>query len=255
MEIRCLIVDDEPLAREGLRVLLQEFDNIKLIGEAKNVQQALSIVLSESPDVIFLDIKMPGPDGFKLAKKFVMAPPPYIVFVTAYPEYALKGFEVAAEDYIVKPPSKARLKKALLRVQQQLELRRAAEDTKTKGEISSLNVLSLRDSGTTINIPQHEVICIEAAGDYMCISTANGTSVVRITMKALMRELSGTKFLRVHRSAIINCDHVVAYKAISNGRYHIELSQGLSVESSKTERKKLLSSLSAQYGDNALTPL
>lgn len=259
MTIRCVIVDDEVLAREGLRILLHGSDvaPIEIVGEGDTVAAALSVVETQHPDVVFLDINMPDVDGFALLRSLPTGRLPLIVFVTAYAEHAVRGFDVNATDYLLKPVDQTRLDAALLRVKRRLSERQAARKTRAVSRLLSAatepsvgrvkavlqnaeddgtDTMVVQDGARQVRVNVADVVCIQAAGDYMCISTRCDDFVHRATMKHLLQLLDETQFQRVHRSTAINIDHVRQVVSLGDGRHHYLMSNGVSVSSSKRFR-------------------
>ena len=257
MTIRCAIVDDEKLAREGLRILLQRchaFD-LDVVGEAGSIDDALALLEHDRPDLVFLDINMPGRDGFDLVRAMEPDRRPLIVFVTAYPEHAVHGFEASAVDYLLKPVSDRRLTESLRRVRTRIAERDAAERTHAMSRLlagghgdatlddvrvllegdpaaRSARVL-INDSGRRIAVDLDAIVCIQAAGDYMCISTTVGDIVSRTTLSVLASVLGVDRCMRVHRSAAVNPRRVREIVSLGRSRYRLLLDNGASLESSR----------------------
>lgn len=244
--LRALIVDDEELARRGLCLRLQKISGIEVCGESRNGSESISAVSKLKPDVIFLDIQMPGMNGFQVLNSLVGGDTPIVIFVTAYDEYAIRAFDANAVDYLLKPINDERLRSAVLRAQQIAEQKRAT-DHRAKllqlvcsltGENVSLDEaldradgvvadypdrLAIKDGGQAVCVEMNSIDWIDAAGDYMCVHVAGKTYVIRGTMKRLEEVLDPKKFVRVHRSAIVNRDRVVAMRPHLNGEYFLTL--------------------------------
>lgn len=256
MTIRCAIVDDEKLAREGLRILLQRCEAFELdvVGEAANVGDALVLIERDRPDVVFLDVNMPGRSGFDLVKAVPSGRRPLIVFVTAYPEHALRGFEASAVDYLLKPVSDRRLVESLRRARTRIAEKDAAARTRamsrllsarsgaTVGDVRAILErdpaarparILIRDSGRRASVDVDDVVCIQAAGDYMCVTTGAGELVARTTLGELMQALGAEHCVRVHRSAALNPRHVREIVSLGRGRYRLVMDNGSSLESSR----------------------
>ncbi|GAB4196448.1 MAG: LytTR family DNA-binding domain-containing protein [Wenzhouxiangellaceae bacterium] len=256
MILRCLIVDDEPLAREGLAILLERDARIDIVAECGSVEQAVALCHSQQPDVVFLDIEMPGTTGLEFSQQLSISHRPLIVFVTAHASFAVAGFEQAAVDYLLKPVDSQRLAETLDRVQHALQQRLALgrqtqllqyleqhavvnrEDVKSiLGSQPARQTLALREGQHTALVALDDIIMVEAAGDYMCISTRQGIKVYRITLQRLLRRLDASQFIRIHRSLAINCRHLHSIESLGNGIYQLQLSNGASVRSSKAYRQ------------------
>lgn len=265
-KIKALIVDDEPLARKGLAVRLSEFDNVELLGECQNGLEAVSLIPQLRPDLVFLDIQMPGLNGFQVINKLreLQQPIPLIVFVTAYDTYAIKAFDIHALDYVLKPIDSVRLKAALDKVQDLFTLnqegshkvklaklvaeftgddceeilRRLASGEDLDGKRYP-NILAIKDGSEVTRVAVEEIQWIDAAGDYMCVHASDGTHIMRRTMKELEEELDPRKFVRAHRSAIVNIQYVNKMVSHVSGEYHLVLSNGTELKVSRSHRDKV----------------
>lgn len=260
MPIRCAIVDDEKLAREGLRILLQRCKTFALdvVGEAGSVDEALALVELDRPDLLFLDVNMPGRSGFDFVRSVEPERRPLIVFVTAYPEHAVGGFEASAVDYLLKPVSDRRLAESLRRVRTRIAERDAAARTRAmsrllaaRGEATVDDMrmilegdaaerptrILINDSGRRRSLELDAIVCIQAAGDYMCVSTRTGDLVSRTTLDQLMRVLGTERCVRVHRSAAVNPRMVREIVSLGRSRYRLVLDNGATLESSRRYNK------------------
>lgn len=261
--LKALIVDDEALARRGLRHRLRSVTDIHIIGEARNGREALDMIRAQHPDLVFLDIQMPGMDGFDVVRSLDPTDLPAIVFVTAFDEFAIRAFEANAVDYILKPIENERLGDALRRVRERHGARRAKKDRQsllklvseiageTIGSVEALQDkalarlkkkparLAIRDGGKTIWLDQEDIEWIDAAGDYMCVHAGGETHIMRMTMKRLERELDPNLLQRVHRSTIVNVKHVREMQSHINGEYFLTLKCGHTLKLSRTYKEKL----------------
>lgn len=251
--IRVLIVDDEPLARRRLRTILTKHSGVEVVGEAGNGTTAVAAIVDVTPDLLLLDIQMPGLDGFGVVKAMMESrarldtrarkPLPAIIFVTAHDEHAVRAFDVQAVDYVLKPVSAERVLAAVDRAIARLGESRRAD---LANDLSSLlaNVeRSRRDARLAVHtdrgvrlVPVHEVQWVEADGDLVKIHTTRATHVMRATMAAMEAELPGSVFIRVHRSAIVNRSHVQEIQPLFKGDYIIVLNGGAAVRSGRTYR-------------------
>ena len=214
---RTLIVDDEPPIRAELRYLLSRDARVGTVLEAGSVSEAVELVVSERPEVVFLDISMPGTNGMRLAETLQnLKRPPAIVFVTAYAEYAAEAFDLEAVDYVLKPIEESRLAKALDRVEKALAASRPA----THGQ--TLRIPVERDGVRTF-IPAHDILYVEACGDYVRVHLRQSTCLVNGTLSSLERRLAPENFLRVHRSYIVNLDEVHDVQLSSAGLMELSL--------------------------------
>ncbi|MAD74381.1 MAG: DNA-binding response regulator [Rheinheimera sp.] len=265
--LKVIIVDDEPLARKGMLVRLAAFAELDVVAQCSNGDEAVSQILELKPDVVFLDVEMPGMDGFAVLKTLQQRQIklPYIVFVTAYDHYAFNAFEVNALDYVLKPVEPERLKAAVEKV---LKFHAAADSQKHKGQLAAAvakltgdetgNILqrldksepvvndrfpeaiSIKDSGEITRVPVAEIDWVDAAGDYMCIHTKDGqTHILRRTMKELEQELDPRLFVRVHRSAIVNVHTIAKLQMLSNGEHQLMLTNGQAVKVSRSYKDRV----------------
>ncbi|MCB1694016.1 MAG: response regulator transcription factor, partial [Pseudomonadales bacterium] len=229
--LRALIVDDESLARKGLRLRLEQIEGVEVVGESANGREALGAAVALSPDVIFLDIQMPGMNGFEVVKRLQQEDMPLVVFVTAFDQYAIEAFNVHAVDYLLKPIDEDRLAEAVARARQHAAEKGAVSEKqrlieliisitgKTERSVAQLLMehdgqrafpekLAIKDGGETTLVAARDIDWIDAAGDYMCIHACDETHIMRITMKELEQQLDPSIFQRVHRSTIVNLDRV-----------------------------------------------
>jgi two-component system LytT family response regulator len=261
--LNTLIVDDEALARRGLKHRLHSATDVHVIGEARNGREAVELIRKHAPDLVFLDIQMPGMDGFDVIRSFSAEELPAIVFVTAFDEFAIKAFEANAVDYILKPIEDERLKSALDRVRKRHQDKRASKDRKSllnlvselAGEaihsVEELGVkklgkilkepsrLAIKDAGKTTWVDQADIEWIDAAGDYMCVHVGSETLIMRKTMKQLEAELDSEILQRVHRSTIVNVNRVKQMQSHINGEYFLTLQSGHTIKLSRTYKEKL----------------
>ncbi len=259
-----MIVDDEALARRGLRLRLQSMPGIDIIGEARNGREALHQIIKLQPDLVFLDIQMPGMDGFEVVRNIDPMDLPAIVFVTAYDQYAIKAFEANALDYLLKPIEDSRLHQAVFRVRDHFQKRAAVRhkrsllklvsnitgesltsmsDLKAKREklVKAKEVprLVIKDGSKVTWVDQPDIDWIDAAGDYMCVHVKGETHIMRKTMKQLEEQLDKEILQRIHRSTIINIHKVKEMQSHINGEYFLTLSCGHTVKLSRTYKDKL----------------
>lgn len=218
--MRAVIVEDEPLARRRLRRLIRSIPDVEIVGEAADAETALRVLGESEPDVVFLDIEMPGMSGLQLVEG--MDTSPAIVFVTAYERYAVRAFEVEAADYLVKPVSRARLEEALQRAR-----RRAAAE----GDADV--VLYHRVGSRRRALPSSTVEYFEARGDYVAAWKADSYALLGTTLKELENRLPESRFLRIHRSIIVNRDYVREVGPRRGGRLGLTMSSGKTVIASR----------------------
>ena len=233
--IRTLIVDDEPLARTNLLVLLRRDPEVEIAGECGSGAEAIDAVRRIAPDLLFLDVQMPDCDGFDVLEALGGEAPGAIVFVTAYDQYALKAFEVEALDYLLKPFDDARFFRALSRAKEQIRQRQGASGTVERLIVKSAGRVSFLRTG--------EIDWIEAADYYACLHVAGKTHLLRRSMSELERDLDPAAFCRVHRSTIVNLDRVRELRLNAGGEYEVVLQDGTRLRLSRSYRDQMQSRL------------
>ena len=258
MTIRTILVDDEPLAIQGLQLRLEPHEDVEIVDTCSNGREAIRSIKTNKPDLVFLDIQMPGFDGFSVVQGLMEVEPPLFVFVTAYSDHAIRAFEAQAVDYLLKPVEEDRLAATLDRVRQRLAEKRGVEDVdrlrevlaevapEAAAEISEgaeapsasrfEKMINIKDRGQIFRVDVDNIERIDAAGDYMCIYTADNTLILRETMKDLEKRLDPRRFQRVHRSTIVNLDLVKQVKPHTNGECFLVLDSGAQVKVSRSYR-------------------
>ena len=239
MKTRVLIVDDEPIARRGIRRYLAEHDGIEVVGEATNGISAVEQINELHPDIVFLDVQMPDLDGFGVIENVepVHGSAPIYIFVTAYDVHAIRAFEVHAIDYLLKPYDKERFAKALVHARQVLEERGKNRDLEPL--LQSLRSLRpferfvVKDKKRIFFVPVSHVLWIEATGNYACIHTARDSHLLRDTLADLEEKLAPHHFIRVRKSAIVNGACISEIRPMFDGVYDIVLAGGKVVTSSR----------------------
>lgn len=247
-KIRTLICDDEPLARERIKRYLGSEPDIETVGECSNGQEAVAAIAELSPDLLFLDIQMPELDGFGVLKAIGPEKIPVVIFVTAYDKYALSAFDVHALDYLLKPFNRDRFRRALVRARMQIEHDRLGqmdqrlltllEDLKT--EHKYLERLVVRSVGRVVFLKTDEIDWIEAAGNYVRLHIGRDGHLLRETMSHLEAKLNPDKFLRIHRSTLVNIDCIKELQPLFSGDYTVILRDGRQLTLSRSYREKLL---------------
>lgn len=258
--LTAVIVDDEPLALEGLSLRLAKIPEIKVIGEAENGDQAIQLCQQLQPDVLFLDLQLPGLNGIEVVQALQADILPMIVFVSAYGEYAIDAFELNAIDYILKPANLGRLQKSVEKI-----LARSAPQNNESEKFRLLNALK-ETSGISVSeledwlksssnspfptqfatelviknsdnekvfLPVADIRWIDAAGDYMCVHTKGETHIVRITMKKLEQELDDKVFKRIHKSTLVNINFIQRIKGLRNSESILELGDDIQLKVSR----------------------
>ena len=264
MRIRTAIVDDELLSRRGIALRLHEAPEFEVVAECSNGREAVGTLQRERPDLVFLDIQMPGLSGFDVLAHLPRDVLPLVVFVTAYDQYAVRAFEARAIDYLLKPIDDRRFDATLERVRQSATARSAADqrdrlmeivaEITGAGEIGleellergaaalgvrQPQVLPIRQGRKTVRVPIPAIQWIDAAGDYMCVHAEGDTHILRGTMKELEEILDPRLFQRVHRSTIVNLRFVKSLRAHMNGEYFLTLEAGQELKLSRTYRDKV----------------
>jgi two-component system, LytTR family, response regulator len=261
--IRAVIVDDEPLARRGLELRLAQHADVEIVAQVGDGAAARRAVAAHAPDVMFLDVQMPGLDGFAALRAIPAPQLPLTVFVTAYDQHAIRAFAAGAIDYLLKPIDDERLGETLARVRAALTGRDAqahrerllallgelsgrpglrledALDAAGPDELRGEAALAIRDGQRIVRVPPAQICWIDAAGDYVCIHTDRDTLVLRATMRELEQRLDPRRFPRIHRSVIVNAARVTALRPHLNGEYFLTLDGGQELKLSRSYRDRL----------------
>lgn len=273
--IRTLIVDDEPLARDGIRVLLENDPEIEIVGECADGEQAIAAIEEASPDLVFLDVQMPERNGFETLRGLEVDSPPFVVFVTAYDQYAVEAFEVHALDYVLKPFDDDRFLAAVARAKGEIRQQRDSEFTSRVAEMLAqrerdregfgrtapksgdaengarsqgspaqdedgfLKRLVVKRAGRVFFVDVGRVDWFEAADYYVRLHVGDDRHLLRITMKELERTLDPGRFIRIHRSHIVRIDVIRELQPYFHGEYVVILEDGTKLPLSRSRRKKL----------------
>jgi two-component system LytT family response regulator len=228
--IRALIVDDEPLAREAIRDLLAADGAFEVAGECASGEEAVEAIDKLHPDVVFLDVQMPRMGGFGVVEAVGADRMPLTVFATAYDQYALKAFEAQALDYVLKPFDEERFRRVLDRVRRQLA--RVAEP-------EAAGRLAIKSGGRTVFLRREEIRCFEASGNHVKVRTADASYLLRETIKSLETRLDADRFVRIHRSTIVNVEHVREIRPWYTGEYIVVMTGGRELTLSRGYRANL----------------
>lgn len=262
--IRAIIVDDEPLARRGLEIRLRGYADFEIVAQCANGREAIDAIAAHSPDLMFLDIEMPGIDGFELLRRVPQVCMPMVVFVTAFDRYAIDAFDAHALDYLLKPLVDERLERTLAHVREQFSQRRSLKHREQlvallarvtgAGQLDAdaliergapdasrrfPEVLPIRLGRETVRLPVASIEWVDAAGDYMCVHAEGRTHVVRATMKQFEERLDPADFQRIHRSTIVNIRRIRKLKPHTNGEYFLTLDGGHELKLSRSYRDRL----------------
>ncbi len=251
MTLRVMIVDDEPLAREGLCLRLQQMDDIEIVSECSGGNQAIQELSNQHVDLVFLDIKMPKVSGFDVIEAVGVEAMPAVVFLTAYDQFAIDAFAVNAVDYLLKPVNQQRLEAAVERVRQLLDNQHLAQQGEQLRQLlqqvtrpEQPQRIVIRNHGQIQFISAHEIIWVEADGDYVNIHTNERSHLLRETLANIEKRLAQHGFQRVHRSALVCLKQVEKLLCNDNGDYTAQLRNQTQVKVSRSYKDKLLASLS-----------
>jgi two-component system, LytTR family, response regulator len=245
--IRTVIVDDEPLARRGIRAQLKQERDVEIISECRNGNEAIKVIEAHSPDLVFLDVQMPELDGFGVLEAIGIERMPPVIFVTAYDRYAVRAFEVQALDYLLKPFDDERFASALQRARRHIgrngidDLRRRLQGLLDDIHASRKYVerLVIKSAGRIFFLNVHEIDWIEAADNYVRLHAGRDAHLLRETMNSLEQKLDPSQFLRVHRSRIVNTQKIKELRPLFRGQYDIILRDGTRVESGRGHQKRI----------------
>ena len=229
-KIRVMVVDDEPLARSSLRVLLGRDPEIELVSECGSGKEALREIRARKPELVFLDVQMPECDGFDVLEQLGKDLPLALVFVTAYDQYALRAFEAGALDYLLKPFDNARFARALERAKERIALKEAPR---------RIERLAIKNAGEMLFLKISEIDWIEAADYYVCLHAGARTHLLRRSMNEVEEELGTGAFCRIHRSAIVNLERVRRLEVSEEGGTDVVLGNGTRLRLSRRYKKRL----------------
>lgn len=264
-QLRTVIVDDEPLARRLLASLLADIPGVELIAQCSNGREAIQIAREQAPDLLIMDIQMPGVTGFDVVKELQSDILPNVIFCTAYQRYAIDAFDLHAVDYLLKPVDEKRLARAIQRAIQRLADGLGPQDAKTPlvGAIDEItrNVsgrsrfgangdprddallggrkIAVRDPEGTVLVDIDEIDWVDAAGDYMCLHIKGETLIMRSTLSNLIAKLDPDKFKRIHRSTLVNLDRITRATALSKGEYMLDLDCDQQLKVSRNYRQAI----------------
>ena len=258
-KLKTIIVDDEPLALKYLHSVLADFTDIEVVADFRNGREAVLAVSQINPELMFLDIQMPGMNGFEVIKALQADIMPMVIFVTAFDQYALDAFDLHAVDYLLKPLDPERVARAVKRAVDRSQgnqnqshkapligaigaiAERVTSETPADDPASESikNKLLVRDSGVVKVIPFDDIDWVDAAGDYMCVHALGETHIIRITLGELMGKLDDKLFVRIHRSTIVNVQRVVSITPLPKGGSLLELSAGETLKVSRNYRESI----------------
>ena len=247
-KIRVLIVDDEPLARRFIRRMLKDDQEVSIIGECKNGLEAVAAIREKSPDLLFLDVQMPELDGFMVLETLGLENAPQVIFVTAYEQYAIRAFEIHALDYLLKPFDQARFNKALGHAKERLTV--SPQDETERRQLTALleNIkqrpkflerLIIKADGRIIFLKTEEIDWLEADDKYVHLHVGKTSHMVRQTLSGMEAQLDPEKFLRIHRSTIVNLERIKELQALFGGEHTVILNDGTELTLSRNYKDKL----------------
>jgi two-component system LytT family response regulator len=252
MKIRTVIADDEELARRGLKALAQRCDDLDLICECSNGREAVEAILLHRPDLVFLDVQMPGKTGFDVISAIAAAQRPHVVFVTAYDKFALQAFEVHALDYLLKPVNEERFDAAVARVREAMShatdsaivqrVREVAADLQVAApanKVSAVDRLAIKANGRIVVVRLVDIDWIEADQDYVSVHVGTKTWLMRDTIAAMELRLALSGFVRIHRSALVNAERVKELRPQEKGEYTVVLNNGTELKLTRNYRASI----------------
>jgi two-component system LytT family response regulator len=238
-----LIVDDEPLARRGIRARLKAFPDIDILGDCEDGERAVEAIRTHSPELVFLDVQMPGLSGFDVLKQLPKERTPFIIFLTAYDQYALQAFKVHALDYLLKPIESSRFVEAVERAQQQIKLQ-STDDIEDRlrsllGERPAhVQRLATRTGNLVAFVLVDEIDWIEATGDYVILHLGKRAPLLRETLNSLEIRLDPSRFVRIHRSTIVQASRIRDLQSLPNRELLLRLLDGTRLRVSRTYRDR-----------------
>jgi two-component system LytT family response regulator len=252
--LRTLIVDDEPLAREGLRLLLAAHPDVTIVGEAVDGASAVDAIRRERPDLVLLDVQMPGLSGFDVVERVAGEHLPLVIFATAYDAYAIRAFDVHAFDYLLKPIDAGRLATALERARADLaradgdrvraldvaEEARAAREGRTLPQPRYAARFAVRDRERYVLVRAADIDWVESAANYVCLNARGHQYLLRMTMTEMERRLDPAQFARIHRSTIVNTTRIAEVRPDPHGDFDVVLVDGRMLRLSRSYRERLL---------------
>lgn len=249
-EFSTLLVDDEPFARESLKIFLAEHEGLRVIGECSNGLQAIQAINQHKPDLVFLDVQMPEVNGFEVLNEIETDKPPVVIFATAYEKYALQAFEANAIDYLLKPFDKSRFTEAVQKAVRYINgnngewLSQIRELVRTYDKLKNAegqfkHRILVKEKKKYFLVDLDDIYFFEASGDYVIIHKQKSTHLVNDSMNNLESKLDPEQFVRIHRSTIINLRYIDNLQPYFNGEFHITMKNGATVKLSRNYRDKI----------------
>ena len=255
MELKVVLVDDEPLVREGLKLLLSRQPHVAFVSEARNGREAIGFIREQKPDLVLLDVQMPRTDGFAVVDAIGAERMPPVIFVTAHDQYAIRAFEIAAIDYLLKPVTEERFAIAFKRAIGRLQ--GVPNEESTRQVLAMLDAVAnpprklqrfaVRSGDRTIFVPLHEVDWIEAFQNYVRLHAGTATHLLHVPMNTIEDVLDPNLFLRIHRSHIVNIQSISQLWSIARGQYLVELRSGQRLQSGRTYGEQIRHALANPF--------
>ena len=255
MRLKVLVADDEPLAREGLKLLLADQADIESVSEARNGREAIVMIREQPPDLVLLDVQMPRIDGFGVVQAVGPERMPAVIFVTAHDQYAIRAFEIAALDYLLKPLTEERFAFAFARASSRIRMQ--PRDETAHQVVAMLDAIAnpprrlrrfaVRSGERTIFVPIDDVDWIEAFQNYVRLHVGTTTHVLHVPMTTIESVLDPEQFLRIHRSHIVNVQRIAQLWSLAHGQYLVELRSGQRLQSGRTYGDRIRDALSNPF--------
>jgi len=255
MRLKVLVVDDEPLARDGLKLLLDRQPGVESVSEARNGREAVAFIRERTPDLVLLDVQMPRMDGFGVVHAVGPERMPAVIFVTAHDQYAIRAFEIAALDYLLKPVTEERFALAFERASSRI--RTQPQDDTARQVAAMLDAMAsppkrlsrfaVRSGERTLFVPIDDVDRIEAYQNYVQLHVGETTHLLHVPMNTVESVLDPERFLRIHRSHIVNVQRIAQLWSLAHGQYVIELRSGRRLQSGRTYGEKIRRVLSNPF--------
>jgi two-component system LytT family response regulator len=243
--MKVLIVDDEPLAREGMRLLLADEPDVTLMDEARNGAEAVALIRTRQPDLVLLDVQMPEMDGFGVLRELGADAMPPVIFITAHDQYAIQAFEVNAIDYLLKPVTRERFQQALARVRERVSAQ-GMDNGHVRALLQQLAAqprylarVALRSAGRISFVNVEDILYVQAAENYVQLHLRSARHLLHVPIATLEASLAPDMFLRIHRSMIVNTRHVQELETGAHGEYIVVLKGGAKLQSSRSYHEKI----------------
>ena len=255
MPIRALVVDDEPLARQGIRARLSQATDVEIVGECESGREAIAEIRRLTPDLVFLDVQMPGLDGFGVVRGVGASQMPPVIFVTAHERHAVRAFEVAALDYLLKPIDDDRFSEAVERARRQIADRRDGTLARRLASVlaecaaplpddrratpARTDRWSVKAGARVVFVDTDDIDWVGAEGDYVRLHARDKSYLLRATMSGMEARLDSGAFVRIHRSAIVRTERIREMRRLPNGEYLLRLADGSQLRASRTHGERV----------------